>query len=199
MTAQAGDTSFAKQTLRRELRARRLLLSATQRRRAAQAAASHALEFLARRRARCVALYLAYGSELSTAPLIEALHRAGITVAVPRTLTQQRMVFERLRADAPLRKRRHGIDEPARHDRRVLRAQFDVIIVPLLGFDRHGTRLGAGAGYYDRWLARPHAARKPLVLGYAYALQHVDALPRERWDVPLDAVITEQGMRWLTG
>ena len=67
---------------------------------------------------------------------------------------------------------------------------------PLVGFDRHGARLGSGGGYYDRWLSRPRIAHKPRYLGYAYALQQVERLPRDDWDVPLDAVITERGITW---
>lgn len=199
MTAQAGDIFSCKQTLRRELRARRLSIPLPQRRRAAHRAAEHAMRLLQSRQVRSVALYLAAGSELSTIPLRMQLHRAGIVVAAPRIVGDGRMAFERLSADTPLRRRRHGILEAARKGRRMRRAAFDLIVVPLLGFDRFGGRLGAGGGYYDRWLARPRIGRRPLYLGYAYAVQEVECTPREAWDIKLDAVITEQGMRWLTG
>lgn len=199
MTAQAGDTFFLKQSLRRELRARRLAVSSSQRHRAAKRAAQYALAVLQSRRVRTVALYLATGSELSAEPLRMLLHRAGLAVAVPRMLGQGCMCFERLSIDTPLRRKRFGIREAACRGVRLQRADFDVIVLPLLGFDRHGGRLGAGGGYYDRWLARPRIGRRPLYLGYAYALQEVERVPREAWDVKLDAVITEQGMRWLIG
>jgi len=199
MTAQAGDTSNLKQMLRRQVRARRLAVGAVDARRAAQASAHHALRLLSSRAPRCVALYLAHGSELSTLPLIAALRARGIAIALPCVDGDGRMHFECWPATMPLRHKRYGIREPALRGVRLLRHQIDVVMLPLLGFDRHGTRLGSGGGYYDRWLARPRAARKPLLLGYAYAVQQLPLIPRERWDVALDAVVTEKGWLWPTG
>lgn len=68
----------------------------------------------------------------------------------------------------------------------------DVMLMPLLGFDRHGTRLGYGGGYYDRTLAR--LSKKPRLIGFAFALQEFDQIPRQAHDVPLDAVVTEKGV-----
>jgi 5-formyltetrahydrofolate cyclo-ligase len=67
----------------------------------------------------------------------------------------------------------------------------DVIIMPLLGFDKHGTRLGYGGGYYDRTLAR--LGRRPRLVGIAFADQEMDLIPREPHDVPLDVIVTERG------
>jgi 5-formyltetrahydrofolate cyclo-ligase len=71
---------------------------------------------------------------------------------------------------------------------------LDAVLVPLLAFDRHGNRLGSGAGYYDRSFAflgtrRPRPA--PLLIGVAYAMQEVERLAIEPWDVPLDYIATE--------
>ena len=69
----------------------------------------------------------------------------------------------------------------------------DIILTPLVGFDRRGNRLGQGAGHYDRAFARyPHAWR----VGLAWSVQEVDALPCDPWDVPLHAIATEQ--EWIT-
>jgi len=72
-------------------------------------------------------------------------------------------------------------------------AQPDVIIMPLLGFDSRGTRLGYGGGYYDRTLER--LSKKPRLVGIAFAAQEFDSIPREPHDVPLDVIVTEQGAR----
>lgn len=196
MTAHVGDTYLIKQALRRELRTRRLRVSATQRRHAATQAATHTLRLLHEARARRVAIYLACGSEISTAPLLELLTAHKLRVAVPRITADGAMHFEWLAENAPLRRNRHGIHEPAMRGKRARRADFDAIIIPLLGFDAHGNRLGAGGGYYDRWLARPRIAQRPRYLGYAYALQQVQQLPHDAWDIRLDAVITERGITW---
>jgi 5-formyltetrahydrofolate cyclo-ligase len=72
----------------------------------------------------------------------------------------------------------------------------EVLIVPLLAFDVSGMRLGYGGGYYDRTLARLRAAGPVLAVGFAYAAQEADVLPREDTDMPLDVVVTERGAVW---
>lgn len=71
-------------------------------------------------------------------------------------------------------------------------ATLDVLLVPLVGFDRHGNRLGMGGGYYDRTLAAWQAGRLPrlLPIGLAYDQQCVASLPAQAWDVPLPRIIT---------
>jgi 5-formyltetrahydrofolate cyclo-ligase len=72
-------------------------------------------------------------------------------------------------------------------------AEPDVVLMPLLGFDRMGTRLGYGGGYYDRTLVR--LRKKPRLIGLAFAAQELDSIPREAHDIPLDVVVTETGVR----
>jgi 5-formyltetrahydrofolate cyclo-ligase len=69
----------------------------------------------------------------------------------------------------------------------------DIVLIPLLGFDRAGTRLGYGGGYYDRTLAS--LPKKPKLVGLAFAAQELPLIPREPHDVALDVVITEAGVR----
>ncbi len=175
MTAQAGDTA-SKSSLRASLRAVRKSFTPLQRQRAAAKAACHALRLIEQRRARHVALYLTMGSELDTGPLLAKLRQRRLHLYVPRLQTG-RLQF------APRRSAR----------------KMDVILLPLLGFDTHGTRLGQGGGHYDRALNFIRAFQRPLLVGYAYALQKIETLPRESHDVRLDAVITEKGLQWLTG
>ena len=75
------------------------------------------------------------------------------------------------------------------------RVEPDVVVMPLLGFDKRGTRLGYGGGYYDRTLAR--MKKKPKLIGYAFAAQELPEIPRQPHDLPLDAVATERGIRWF--
>jgi len=199
MTAQAGDTYQLKQALRRELRARRLSVSGPARKRAAHCAAKFATRLLRHLHARRIAIYLEYGSELSTAALIARLQARGVRVAIPRITGDGIMHFEWLRAGSALRRNRYGIAEVAQRSARVRRNEFDAIILPLVGFDAQGHRLGTGGGYYDRWLAAPRTTPRPRYLGYAYALQQVEQIPCEPWDVRLDAIITEKGILWPTG
>jgi len=73
----------------------------------------------------------------------------------------------------------------------------DVIVMPLLGFDSRGTRLGYGGGYYDRTLAR--LSKRPRLIGLAFSAQELPEIPREPHDIPLDAIVTERGVRNFHG
>ncbi len=68
----------------------------------------------------------------------------------------------------------------------------DILLVPLLAFDRRGYRLGYGGGYYDRTLARLRAEKDILAIGIAFALQEAEALPAEETDRRLDVIVTEE-------
>ena len=83
-----------------------------------------------------------------------------------------------------------GIDEPINGEP-VQFSQHDVVLVPLVAFDGTGQRLGQGGGFYDRAIAEAGAAR-PLLIGVAHAFQQVRSVPVEAWDMPLDAVVTEE-------
>lgn len=74
----------------------------------------------------------------------------------------------------------------------------DVVIVPLVGFDARGYRLGYGGGFYDRSLAALRASGRPvLAVGLAYSAQEADLVPTEATDIALDAIVTEAGLRWF--
>jgi 5-formyltetrahydrofolate cyclo-ligase len=87
---------------------------------------------------------------------------------------------------------RYGIPEPAEAEALPAEA-MSMIVLPLVGFDPTGQRLGMGGGWYDRTLAfrRDAVAPPPWLVGVGFAMQKLDALPAEPWDVPLDAVCTE--------
>jgi 5-formyltetrahydrofolate cyclo-ligase len=107
----------------------------------------------------------------------------------------RRMRFAPLRRCTCLRRGALGLPQPV--PARPLRGArgLDLVILPLLGFDARGGRLGNGGGYYDRALAGPRAGRRPLRLGHAYAAQELPKVPAETWDLRLDAVLTERGIR----
>lgn len=203
MMASAGDTlpdipsgAADKAALRRAARQRRSAIPKCQRQRAAARAARALLSALPR--SARVAVYLSMASELPTEPLIDALRRAGHWIYVPLTLRDSSLRFVPLHGTTPLRRRgRLRLLEPCVTRPRLGARALDVIVLPLLAFDTSGTRLGNGGGYYDRTLAGPRIGRKPLRIGHAYAAQEMTGLPRERWDVTLDAVVTERGLRRL--
>jgi 5-formyltetrahydrofolate cyclo-ligase len=95
---------------------------------------------------------------------------------------------------APMREGHHGIPEPAAQDAADV-AVPDLLLVPCVGFDRAGYRLGYGGGYYDRTLAAWPAGEAPLTVGVAWEACRIDdgVLEPEAHDLPLDAVITDSG------
>ena len=94
----------------------------------------------------------------------------------------------------------HGLGMKQKHHRRLLWArELDVIICPLVAVDKNGNRMGMGGGFYDTTLSKSYksGAKKPLKIGWCYDFQVVEQLERQSWDVPLDGLITPNGLRWF--
>jgi 5-formyltetrahydrofolate cyclo-ligase len=186
---------------RRRLRALRLALPRAERS-AAEAAIAAALRRLRIfRRGRRVAVYLAMSGEASLADALEDAFDTGAGIYVPRVTSRRlgRMRFVRLRRGLPLRPNASafGILEPAGERLEWSPPQrLDAILVPMVGFDRNGNRLGMGAGYYDRALQqrrdRARKWRRPMLVGIAFACQEVAAIEPSHWDVGLDLIVTER-------
>ncbi|MFN3544777.1 MAG: 5-formyltetrahydrofolate cyclo-ligase [Thiobacillus sp.] len=184
-----------KYTLRRQLKAARRAKTPAERRHAARAALRLALRQGLLLRARRIAFYLPQGGEFDVRPLLEHARRMRSACYLPILPKRGRMMrFGRVGRAMRTKKNRYGIAEPV--DGKPLRArQLDLVLMPLVGFDADGYRLGMGGGFYDATLAfmrhRRHW-RKPRLVGVAYECQRLDTLPREPWDMPLDAVLTER-------
>lgn len=184
------ETRELKARLRPTLLAARRALTADQRRAAAHAATAGVLVSAAWRDARVVALYQAYGAEIDPAALRAAAHAAGKTVALPR-VDAAGVTLRVVDADTPLVLSAHGVQEPAADRPTLPPDQPDLIVVPGLGFDRRGGRLGHGGGHYDRLLARlPAGCRR---VGFAYDQQVLDLVPTEPHDLALHALVTPAG------
>lgn len=185
---------------RRRLRELRLALGPAERA-AAERAIRATLERLGvfRRGAR-VALYLPMRGEVDLRPCLELARRRGSHVYVPRIVSRRRrqMLFAPWIEGGSHRTNTFGIAEPgsAAGARPVI--GLDTVVLPLVGFDSSGNRLGMGAGFYDRALRRrlDRGARwrRPHLVGVAYACQQLAAIPASPWDVPLDLVVTERGV-----
>lgn len=153
-------------------------------------------------RASTVGLYMANDGELDLGPLAERLRRARKRLALPVVRgapgRAPHLEFYRWNAQAPLQLNRYGIPEPAPGAAFVPAIALDLILIPLVAFDRHGTRLGMGAGYYDRFLGGIVPGMRPYLVGVAHEVQRsAEALPAASWDVPLAGVITERGWQPL--
>jgi len=181
--------------LRARMRAARRAIPARQRLSAADAVARHLREaFSVFSEPARIAGYWACDGELPLHPLLAG--RLPFTYLLPRVRPGRRLDFLPWHPGAAVLANRFGIPEPAEGEA-VEAAAIDLILLPLLAFDRSGLRLGSGGGYYDRSLAfvatTPRPAR-PLLVGVGYALQEVGRLSKEVWDIRLDWMATEAGV-----
>lgn len=185
-----SDTVYeAKARLREEARARRTALAAAARAEASAAIADRAIPLIERLGPEVLAAYFAVRSEVDTRAILAWAERAGLPVALPAIEGNGGLAFRRFRADEALAAGGFGIPTPLAEAEAMLP---DVLIVPMLAFDRTGTRLGYGRGHYDRAIAhlRNHRVHVRLV-GVAFAVQEVAAVPAEVHDVRMDFIVTE--------
>ncbi|XMB52498.1 5-formyltetrahydrofolate cyclo-ligase [Pseudomonas fluorescens] len=184
--------------LRRMLRKARRALTPSEQRQAAHGLYRQLAQHPLFRRAKHISLYLPTDGEIDPRLLLRAAQRRGkatylpVLSAWPRT----KMVFQRVRPGDKLLPNRFRILEPrvnARRQRKVW--ALDLVLLPLVGFDDAGGRLGMGGGFYDRslaYLARRQSWRKPTLLGLAHECQKVERLAQASWDVPLAGTVTDK-------
>jgi 5-formyltetrahydrofolate cyclo-ligase len=133
--------------------------------------------------------YWPFRGEIGPHPLVRRLIERGARAALPVVVEKgQPLEFWAWRPGAPLRRGVWGIPTPV--ERQVVRPT--ALLVPLVGFDRRGYRLGYGGGYYDRTLAT--MAPQPLTIGVGYELGRLETIHRQPHDVPMDAIVTEAGV-----
>lgn len=191
---------LSRPALRRQLRQSRRQLSTAEQRQAARDLYRQLSQHPLFRRARDIALYLPNDGEIDPRPLLHAAQRRGKRTYLPvlNAWPQTRMAFQRLMPNEALKPNRFGIFEPSFKRARQRKVwTLDLVLMPLVGFDEQGGRLGMGGGFYDRSLAyrkRRKKGHKPTLLGLAHECQKVDKLPLERWDVSLAATVTDT--RW---
>lgn len=185
------ETAFDKDRLRAAARARRAALSADERAVLSARAARHLTALLADRRAEAIALYWPIRDEIDCRAVLTQMHDEGSAVALPVVMgANQPLVFRVWRKGAALVAGGFGTLAPPEDAEMVVP---DIVVLPLLGFDGTGTRLGYGQGHYDRTIAGFRT--KPLLIGFAFGVQELAHLPRDAHDVPLDMVVTEAGIR----
>lgn len=143
-----------------------------------------------------IAGYLPIRSEPDLRPMLARLRERGARLCLPVVLDRETIVFREFVRGADLVKTGFGTSGPG-PGAEVL--DPDILIMPLSSFDSRGNRLGYGAGHYDRAIARLRAGGKsPLLVGTGFTVQESAALPAEDHDVPLDMILTEQGLRSLS-
>lgn len=183
-----------KAELRRRMRTARRQLTVYQQRHHGRAAAIQLCRSPLLHRARHIGIYWPMDGELDIRWLIERYTDKRFYLPVLPKAPRPQLRFRRWHG-APLTYRnRYGIPEPVRGDS-LSPQRLDLVLVPLVAFDRGGARLGMGAGFYDRTFAfkRQLPGSGPALIGAAHQLQCVEQLPTDSWDIPLGGVVTEAG------
>ncbi|HWA17605.1 MAG TPA: 5-formyltetrahydrofolate cyclo-ligase [Devosia sp.] len=184
-------TEQAKAALRIKAQATRAAILNSTRPAAARAAAEHFFATIRLAPGDIVAGYWRIKDEMDCQPILVRLMDQMQPVCLPVVLGDEQPLELRLwEQGAPLYEAGFGTLAPSELAPHV---EPDVIIMPLLGFDSRGTRLGYGGGYYDRTLAG--LGKRPRLIGLAFAAQEIPEIPHQPHDIPLDAIVTEKGVR----
>lgn len=181
-------------TLRKILRERRKLVTGKVRAQASMVAADYVMQYLISRPVvRTVGIFLSLPEEIDTTILIQKLWQAQYEVCLPVVVKKDApLQWEEYYPDIQLSPDAQGILAPVLEKntyRRNIVPEF--VIMPLVGYDKCGNRLGMGGGYYDRSFAGKIRGQAPWLVGFAYACQAVEELPIRPWDVPMDALANE--------
>ena len=181
-----------KKSIRQEMRAKRLVLTPKQQNCAAHHLVRQARKHISILSSKRVLAYQAHAGEISPYALINKIKP--LNLYLPK-ITHYRQGLMRFYPSHTLNTRnRYGILEPNAIGEPTNANHFDLILVPLVAFDRNGNRLGMGAGYYDRALAHlaHQPSTRPKLLGLAYHFQETHSVKSEPLDIPLDAIITDR-------
>lgn len=180
-----------KNTIRREMRSKRRSLTHKQQILAAHGLVRHARTYAHIMKAKRVLAYQASAGEISADILLKAMKVNNLYS--PKITHYQSCLMQFYPSGKMDSYNRYGILEPSAVGEPAKAAQFDVIFLPLVAFDRNGARLGMGSGYYDRALSclAHQASTRPKLVGLAHHFQEVANLQSEPWDICLNVILTD--------
>lgn len=148
-------------------------------------------------RAKRLGIYLANDGEVDPSTIVGICQKSSKQCFLPviHPLKIPRLHFARYRQNSRLIANRYGILEPSLKTTKMVPPwSLDLILMPLVGFDRRGNRLGMGGGFYDRTLAFTARSQHPAprLVGLAHSFQELESISPQIWDIPVDHIITEQ-------
>jgi 5-formyltetrahydrofolate cyclo-ligase len=184
--------------LRKQLRAQRRSLGASEHGYRSRLAAKAVAGLPMFRTGKRIALYLPFDRETDTAALIAAARRRKLRVFVPVIVDRRHSRIRFYPLDRKTRRGVYGIAVPADLAHPISPRWLNLIVIPLVGVDAAGRRLGMGGGFYDRALEfrrRRRQWRGPHLAGLAFDCQRTGSQFAEPWDVKLDSLATESGLR----
>ncbi len=189
--------------LRQEIRARRRALAPATAHACARQMADNVRHHPLLLNSRHIAGFLPADGEMDPLPLLQHLWTLGKKIYLPVLVpfSGNRLWFAHFVPGDRLVYNRYGIPEPA--SRNLIKpTALDLVLTPLVAFDVHGHRIGMGGGYYDRrfaFLRQRTRWHKPRMLGIAYDMQKQERILSNAWDIPMDAIVTEQALYLVSG
>lgn len=194
--------------LRKKLRQQRNALTPQQQQQASVAVCANLIASPMLANATKIACYLPNDAEVDLTPFIQACWKPSAkrklitTLPILHPVCKGHLLFLRYANHTQMTVNKYAISEPLLACPNVVPTfQHHVILMPLVGFDANGNRLGMGGGYYDRTLATiAERKERPALIGIAHDCQQVDSLPVQHWDIPVDAIITpSQQLTFIQG
>tara|TARA_A100001011_G_scaffold345026_1_gene380464 strand:+ start:771 stop:1310 length:540 start_codon:yes stop_codon:yes gene_type:complete len=132
--------------------------------------------------------YFPYNYEIDIMPLLEKFQKLNYSITLPKIGVNSEMNFFQWSTKDPLSINKFGIPEPISN-----KTKFpDILLVPLLAFDKNFYRIGYGGGFYDRYINKLKKIKKIITIGVAYSFQKIEKIPVEKYDIKLDFVFTEK-------
>lgn len=181
-----------RQQLRKQLRSARRQLSAQQQHSASRQLLIHLARLPSFHNAKHIAIYWPNDGEINPLLLLKKFPRKTFYLPV---LKNKSLVFKPVQKGNHFKKNRFNIPEPINRQAPKRAQQLSLILMPLVGFDRQGNRLGMGGGFYDRsceFLLNEQKIYSTKLIGLAHHCQEVDALDNASWDVPMQSIVTDQ-------
>mgnify|MGYP001378138066 CR=1 FL=1 len=132
--------------------------------------------------------YYPYNYEINILPILNKLEKKNYIISLPKIKKNFQMNFFEWSQKDPFEINSYGIPEPISN--KIIYP--DIILVPLVAFDKHLNRIGYGGGFYDRYLKKIKKRKKILTIGLAYSFQRVKKIEAEQNDIKLDFIITEK-------
>ncbi len=132
--------------------------------------------------------YYPYNHEIDIMQILEKFDKKKFTITLPKIKKNSQMNFFQWSPNSPLVINKFGIPEPIS---KIVKYP-DVLLVPLVAFDKNFNRIGYGGGFYDRYIRKIRKRKKILTIGFAYSFQKVKKIPTNNYDMKLDFIITNK-------
>ena len=190
----ASVLNAVKEDIRRSLLKRRRSLPKEELKRVSCEINTHLINEIQNRDLKKILVYQSIDNEPSIGQTIELAWQEDIEVYIPKVISKEKIIINRLRKNSSYSKNKFGIKESNDSDTVELN-EIDLAVLPLVGIDINGFRLGYGGGYYDRFFNKgSELSRKPFIIGTGYAFQILEVSFAEGHDLKYDSVITEKGV-----